>query len=868
MVIRKRGPSEESTHPARASYAEVRAVLFEALDHPPEEAERRVLEATAGRPRLREEALALLAETRELTGFLSERPRLQASGVAEASERPDPESLPEEIGGIRIVRALGFGGMGVVYLGEQSQPRRQVAVKVLYRRSSDRSVEERFRREVQILSRLRHPGIARVHEAGVLDGAHGGSAWFSMEYIEGLTLGEYARRNELSSRDLVRLVGRIADIVAYAHDQGILHRDLKPDNVLVDDAGDPHLLDFGVARLVDDEGLSGLHTLTGAVIGTVAYMSPEQARGAPVDERSDVFSLGAMLYELLSGSLPFESRGRSLSQLVRSLSEDEATQLSSHDSDLAGDLESVVHTAIDSDPACRYQDMQAFRDDLARWLEDSPVRARKRTLSYRARKFVKRHRALSATALFVFLALAAALGITLRSLSDSRAASRASTQALADVVGLSHGYSIDDLGAQSEALWPPGPAALPELRGLLGEAEAIVSDIPDARLHLSELRRLQAEGVLSDRYGGELDPRWMLRMQEALVGRMEALPGGVIADLKDRIRYSELVVSELERSDEAWREAAADISRSGRYAGLRLEPQAGLRPLGPDPVSGLHEFAVILPGCTVPSRDEATGVLALEDRSTLVLVLLPGGPVRVGSQAGDDGAPHYEPSRRSHYWPVVDRELLPFMISKYEVTQHQWEVLEGSNPSYWSVGKQLESHTITARHPVEAMTWEEARWFARKLGLELPTEVQLEYAARGGSTGPLWWDGVDSTAGLRVNILASDHSKRDPYRVHAPVGSFPANAYGLHEVLGNVAEMCLDPYKLAPAEHPSRAGDALVLADGGGERTIRGCDHDQSEVITLSFRGDVKEGTRSRRVGLRPIRYLAGLEPEPLAGQR
>ena len=857
-----RQPESNSPHDETPDlHREAKALLFDALDVPFEERKGFLTERSRDRPRLRREVLELLAHTDGLDGFMEDGPRTPTVPDSPPGTRAVSQLMPTELGGLRILRQLGFGGMGVVYLAQQTQPKRKVAIKVLLGGNlPDPQTEARFLREIEILGRLKHPGIARVFDARYSDSEAGGASWFSMEYIEGCTLGEYCRTNELSCREIARLVVQIADVVAYAHELGILHRDLKPENILVGREGHPHLLDFGVARLQGEErGLPTIHTVTGGLLGTVAYMSPEQARGAQVDARSDVFSLGAILYELLCGHLPFESRGRSLGQLIRSITEDEPVMLSSHDASLRGELEAVVHSAIETDPASRYGSVAEFRDDLLRWAEHRPVLAREPTFFGQVRKLVRRNRGLAAIVGVIFLALAAALAASLWGLRESRLASEKTSRAFDDMVGFSRGYSIDDLVAESEALWPAGPGILPRLYSVLEETRGVVADIPRARAHLEMLAKLEREAALQARYGGELDGRWVLQMQEDLVRRIEALRGGLVADLESRVDSSEEVMRVLEASGVLWKEAASSVATSSRYEGLSLTPQLGLIPLGVDRDSGLHEFGVVLPGCSVPERDGTTGVLSLRDDSTIVLVLLGGGRVETGSQGDDPTALYFDPVAESHYWPVTERELLPFLVSKFEVTQHQWAALMGANPSYWCEGKHYEAQRMTARHPVESVTWTEAVEFCRRLGMTLPTEVQFEYAARAGSTAATWWGTSGPQEPTKVNYFSEENL--DGHRLHAPVGTFPPNAFGLYEVMGNVAEFCLDDYKVTPWVESFRDGDALVLADGGGGHTIRGCSFDGRAKITLSARNEVKRDVRARTIGLRPVRYLEGIEP-------
>lgn len=871
MPEKPHSPSSQTNGraPTELRYTEVKAILFDALDLDEPAARRElVLEATEGRPALRQEALELLGETDGLERFMESGPNVAADAEDSVSRGPAPPlATPPPTCGIRLIRPLGFGGMGVVYLGEQERPKRLVAVKVLHGSSGDPGGGARFLREIEILGRLRHPGIARVHDAGLVGDDGSGASWFSMEYIEGEPMNEFARNAELSRRERVALAARVADIVSYAHKKGVLHRDLKPENILVDASGDPHLLDFGVARLEEDalgQRLPSIHTVTGALLGTVAYMSPEQARGASVDVRSDVFSLGVILYELLSDRLPFEARGRSLEQLVKSLSTDEPTPLPRSDPSFSPDLEVVLMTALSTDPAERYGSMAEFREDLLRWLDDRPVLARKPTLFHQVRKLVRRNRGLTVGTLLVVSTLVLALAFTLRALRDSRMSERRSAEALADVVSFSRGYSIDDLVERAQGLWPADAETLDGLTTLLGEAEAVAEAIPKARAHLADLSTLGREGALQARYGSELDGRWVLEMQEALVSRMEALEEGLIKELRWRTEFAQAVERELMASEDAWERTSAFLKASPLYQGVHVVPEAGLIPLGPDPGSELLEFALLVPGCTVPVRTETAGELELHETTTIVLVLLPGGSVQIGAQGEDKAAPFYDPETKEHYWPPVERRLLPFLMSKFEVTQHQWLALEGSNPSYWHAGKEHGTTSITLRHPVDSITWEEAVEFTRKLGLTLPTEVQFEYGARGSLTTPTWWGALDPLDPNKANFrLWREPNTLDTYRLHAPIGVFPANPFGLHEVLGNMAEMCLDDYKVRPWEEPHEVGTGLVLADGGGEQSVRGGDYDGKEDITVSTRGDIKRKTRSRRIGFRPIKYLQGHAPTP-----
>jgi len=221
-----------------------------------------------------------------------------------ANEARAAWSHPASIGRYRIRRLIGEGGMGTVYEAEQDHPRRVVALKVLKSPLAGAEEHRRFARESEALGRLQHPGIARIYDAGTAETAWGPQPYLALEFIEGPSLTEYARAHNLGVAKRVQLMAAVCDAVDHAHRRGIVHRDLKAANILVDDRGQPKVLDFGIARMLDaDDPRSTNVTRLGDVIGTLAYMSPEQMNAdlTHVDARSDVYSLGVVMYELLTG---------------------------------------------------------------------------------------------------------------------------------------------------------------------------------------------------------------------------------------------------------------------------------------------------------------------------------------------------------------------------------------------------------------------------------------------------------------------------------------------------------------------------------------------------------------------------------------
>jgi len=323
--------------------------------------------------------------------------------AAAASSLP---ALPPVIGRYRIVRLVGAGGMGAVYEAEQDHPRRLVALKVIKAGLAGIELLRRFELESQVLGRLQHPGIAQIYEAGTADQGFGPQPYFAMEFIRGLTLRDYAQARRLSTRDRLELIVKICDAVHHAHQRGIIHRDLKPGNILVDESGQPKILDFGVARVTDSDAQATRQTDVGQLVGTLAYMSPEQVLADPLelDTRSDVYALGVILYELLSGRLPYSISPR-LHEVVQTIREADPTRLSSIDKTYRGDIETIVAKAMEKDKSRRYSSASGLAADIRRYLNDEPITARPPSTSYQLRKFAQRHKALVGGLAAVFVVL-------------------------------------------------------------------------------------------------------------------------------------------------------------------------------------------------------------------------------------------------------------------------------------------------------------------------------------------------------------------------------------------------------------------------------------------------------------------------------
>ncbi|MBN9521636.1 protein kinase [bacterium] len=390
----------------------VRAVFGEAADLPPDQRAAYLDAACAGDPQLRAEVESLLAYdsvTDDAAGdaFLK-------SPVARPSHVPIPTPLsgvpavaplPQHIGNYRILRELGSGGMGTVYEAEQDNPRRAVALKVIRPGVSTPGLVRRFTHEAQILGRLQHPGIAQVYEAGL---TADGQPYFVMELVAGVSLDRYVRQRALDVPARLGLFARVCDAVQHAHDRGVIHRDLKPGNILVDGTGQPKVLDFGVARATDaDFRTTASRTEAGQIVGTLNYMSPEQLAGDPalVDRRADVYALGVLLFELLADQLPYDLAGLPLPEAARVIRDQDPSSLGSVCRSLRGDVETIVATALEKDRTRRYASADELAADVRRHLSHEPIRARPPSAAYLLRKFARRHKPLVAGAAGVVAAL-------------------------------------------------------------------------------------------------------------------------------------------------------------------------------------------------------------------------------------------------------------------------------------------------------------------------------------------------------------------------------------------------------------------------------------------------------------------------------
>ena len=323
----------------------------------------------------------------QIDGFLADQVKQVIPGLELHSEPLTGD------GEYTILRVIGEGGMGTVYEAEQTHPRRRVAIKAIRPGRITPQMRKRFEYEAQVLARLEHVGIARLYEFNTQSEAGRIRAFLAMELVLGQQIDVYADAQLLSNRERLRLFNKVCDAIAYAHRMGVIHRDLKPANILVNRDGQPKVLDFGVALAAEGHNFVTTITEHGQLIGTLAYMSPEQVEGQqPIDTRADVYSLGVILYKLLTGVLPIANEGGNLVSLTQALLNQTPKKLGEHDKRLRGDLEIIVAKALEKDPARRYASVDQLCEEIERYLVGRPIEARGDSALYRLRKALWRHR--------------------------------------------------------------------------------------------------------------------------------------------------------------------------------------------------------------------------------------------------------------------------------------------------------------------------------------------------------------------------------------------------------------------------------------------------------------------------------------------
>ncbi len=414
-------------------------IFLKACTLPPQVRAAFLDEACAGDAALRAEVEAMLAaDARAEAGEGTDELAAPVGNVAAdaASTVPTPSPLPERIGPYRILERLGEGGMGVVYRAEQTEPvRRGVALKLVRTAIDSAGAVARFEAERQALAMMDHPNIAHLLDAGATGD---GRPYFVMELVRGVPITEHCKAGRLTVRERVELFLDVCRAVRHAHRHGVIHRDLKPSNLLITRESDqavPKVIDFSIAKALGEPALGArFRTRTGQLIGTLEYMSPEQALGRAVDTRSDVYALGVVLHELMADRLPHDVAGQPLLEAVRRIAEDPPRSLRGAATTATGrldaDIETIAGKCLEKDPDRRYGSAAELVEDLERYLDSRPIHARAPSAVYQLRKFVARHRVLfGAAALTLALLLVFSITVTIQLGAQRRERARAEASA-------------------------------------------------------------------------------------------------------------------------------------------------------------------------------------------------------------------------------------------------------------------------------------------------------------------------------------------------------------------------------------------------------------------------------------------------------
>jgi eukaryotic-like serine/threonine-protein kinase len=484
--------------PANERWARVKELFEAAVDLAPNERATLLNNKCDGDDSLRREVESLLDSDAQTGGFI-EQPVLEMPRDL-FPEAPEESLVGRQFGAYQIVREIGRGGLGAVYLAARADDeyRKEVAIKLVRRGLDTEDILRRFRNERQILAQLDHPNIARLIDGGTTDDR---LPYFVMEYVNGHPITAYCETHSLNPTERLDLFRKVCAAVTFAHQNLVIHRDLKPSNILVAADGEPKLLDFGIAKLLGPEEEALAPTMAGQRAMTPEYASPEQVKGERITTASDVYSLGVLLYELLTGRRPYRLKTRTPDEISRAITSQEPERPSTaaakvgenskleirNSKFLKGDLDNIVLMAMRKEPARRYASVGQFSEDIRRHLAGLPVVARKDTVSYRAGKFINRHRIGVAAAALILLSLLGGIIATLIQVQTARR-ERAKAEAVSIFLGRTLNANPDR-----------NPKGQPTVQDILQDASRRLaaeelSDQPEVR---AELQRIIGESYLS-----------------------------------------------------------------------------------------------------------------------------------------------------------------------------------------------------------------------------------------------------------------------------------------------------------------------------------------------------------------------------------
>jgi len=822
-----------------------------------------------------------------------------SNALSLGKNKPDPDLITKRcvgrvIGDFRIIRPIGTGGMGIVFEAEQVSLKRKVALKILSPQLgfSDKAVLK-FKREAEAGGRQHHPGIAEIYTVGVQDGIH----YIAQELVEGgQNLFEYldSLRSDGTQpsgyfRHAAKLIHDVADALEHAHASGVIHRDIKPSNIMITSDGSPKVTDFGLARVEDAISLSR----TGEQSGTPCYMSPEQAVGARsgLDKRTDVYSLGVTLYEMLTLEVPF--KGDSSFEIFKKILQLDPKEPHKTNPHVPRDLSVICLKALEKQPEHRYPSMKEFADDLNRFLQGDVIHAQPATLSMRTLKRVKRNPIVSALICIALVSLLGLVGYILwaypqlkRAIAEKEEQRLVAEENYKSVIRLSDKLRITELKTEANDLWPAYPENISSYKEWITRCENVTERFNIHHETLLNLREKALENNTEEAWSfKDKETQWQHDYLSLLIKDIHSFQdpeNGLLRDMNDRLAFASTIQKiSIDDQRKAWNRAIDSIANPKecpRYNGLEIPPQIGLVPIGRDKDSGLWEFWCVQTG-EKPERG-ADDRLLLTEQSGMVFVLLPGGTFNMGavhpSEEHPEGSPNIDPQADPDEGPVHSVTLKPFFLSKYEMTQGQWLRFAGNNPSNYKEGFDYAGLVVTLVHPIEYISWKETVKLLFCLGLRLPSESEWEYAARAGTSTP-WWTGSKAET-LQGAINSADlfcknnggpegwiyeDFLNDGNVIHAPVDSFRANGFGLHNMCGNVWEWCQDLHMVDgegnSAGYSGAPDDGSAWIFEGRTKRIKrgGSSGFSSFMCRSSVRGyDDESGFMEAELGCRPARSL------------
>ncbi|MCA9063328.1 MAG: protein kinase [Planctomycetaceae bacterium] len=698
------------------------------------------------------------------------------------------------IGPYQLIETLGQGGFGTVFLAQQEYPlRRKVAIKIIKSGMASSETVARFEAERQALALMDHPGIAKVLNAGSTEA---GQPYFAMEFVQGTHITQFCNKHRLSVRDRLELFIDVCRAIQHAHSKGIIHRDIKPANILVsltDSGPKATVIDFGVAKALQQPLIENqVQTTDFQLLGTPKYMSPEQAEmnTMDIDTRSDVYSLGVVLYELLAGHLPYPPDAfshRSYFAIVRSIRESEvrppSVQLMNHEDAaevaaqrqtdvralqkvLRGDLDWIAMKCVEKKRADRYETTSALAADVRNYLNNEPVSARQGGFFYSLRKFALRYKVQVIAASLIVLALGFGLvsSLTLYRMAERRAQ---------EVLRLSDIHLLNTLEEEMDSLPSMDYAKRSETMELwLERANRLTTRLA---IHQETLKKfedqkvqLQRQSVQTSRGGSEPkafqfdnpEQQWLYENLQNLVAKLTQFqepdgPIAVVRNWKDRTPSQEAIRTRRNAF-------MSDVVRLRPDLSPASHPH--LYPYAKNSTTGLWEFVDLRTGL-VPELDDHGQAVVSADNGIL-FVLIPGGTYLMGSPLDEPGR---LPNEEQHEVTVTG-----FLIARYEITIGQWA----------AVMKDVPPGATNDLLPISA-TYFHACEYCQLMQYQLPSEAQWEYACRAGTTGPFSGTGILDEMGW--------YKDNSDNRLHVIGGKLP-NQFGLYDMHGNSLEWCFDEY--------------------------------------------------------------------------